>query len=272
MSDRSVTSADVQRTPPGGVPFPTDHRPWPAPDTPWVQTQTWSGLMFAHWPLPVDALRAVVPPSLPLDTFEGQAWIGIVPFYLSNLAMRGLPPVPGLSAFPELNVRTYVTLDDRPGVFFFSLDAGNPPAVAGGRLLHLPYYYAWLTMRRTGDAVSYASRRLFPAGARFRGGYRPVGPPDPPRPGTLEYFLSERYCLYAVDRHGRVDRLEIHHPPWPLQTAEAEIELNTMTAPIPLRLPDTRPLVHYAARQDMVAWLPRTIRSYGRLPVRGDGC
>jgi len=243
------------------VPFPTDHRPWPLPRTPWLQAQGWRRLLFAHWPIDPAALRALVPPQLALDSYAGQTWIGIVPFYLAGLRGRGLPALPGLSSFPEVNVRTYVTLEDRPGVFFFSLDAGNPAAVAGGRWLHLPYFYAWMDVGGRGDAVDYASRRLAPRPLRvhFRGRYRPVGPVYNPLPGSLDYFLTERYCLYTVDRAGAVARLEVHHPPWPLQPAEAEIEQNSLTAPIGLPLPDVAPLLHYAASQDMVAFWPRAV-------------
>jgi uncharacterized protein YqjF (DUF2071 family) len=231
------------------------------PDTPWLQAQSWLGLLFAHWPVDLAALRPVVPAELPIDRHDGQAWIGIVPFYLTDLRLRGLPPLPGLSSFPELNVRTYVTIDGKPGVYFFSLDAGNPAAVAGARLMHLNYFYAWMGVDRRGDEVAYASRRIAPppTGARFRARYRAVGPAYNALPGSLAYFLTERYCLYTVEGRARVSRLEIHHPPWPLQDAEAEIELNTMTAPIGLSIPDAAPLLHYARRQDMVAWLPRAL-------------
>ena len=223
--------------------------------------QTWTKLLFAHWPVPFDALRRVVPRELPIDTYEGEAWIGVVPFHLSVIRARATPPVPAMSTFLELNVRTYVTIGGKPGVYFFSLDAGNPLAVAGARLMSLNYYYAWMGLERRGEAIRYRSQRLWPppTGAAFRGEYRPVGPAASPSPGTLVHFLTERYCLYTVDRRGQVARLEIHHPPWRLSQAEATFELNTMTAPIGLRLPDTTPLLHYSERQDMVAWLPRPL-------------
>jgi uncharacterized protein YqjF (DUF2071 family) len=234
--------------------------------------QRWHELLFAHWSLPPEQMRPLVPASLPLDLHEGRAWIGVVPFRMSNVTLRGMPSLPGVSDFLELNVRTYVTLDGKPGVYFFSLDAGNPIAVAAARTLHLPYYYAWLSLRRDGEAIEYASRRLPPGPrpAELVARYQPVGPVYNPLPGSLAYFLTERYCLYAVDRRGRASRLEIHHPPWPLQDAEAEIRLNTMTAPFGLRLPETGPLLHYAARQDMVAWPPEATASTAR-PDRPTG-
>jgi uncharacterized protein YqjF (DUF2071 family) len=256
--------------PAGDLPFPTGHRPWPVPPGPWAHAQTWRRLLFAHWPLPPAALRPLVPATLPLDTFDGRAWLGIVPFSLTGLRVRGLPPLPGLSAFPELNVRTYVTLDGKPGVYFFSLDAGNPLAVAGARLLRLPYCFAAMAVRPARDPagagwVHYASRRLIPGppgspDAVLRARYRPVGPATPAAPDTLDAWLTERYCLYTVDRRGRAARLEIHHPPWPLQPAEADLAVNTLTAPLGLALPDRAPLLHYAQRQDVIGWLPITVR------------
>src|ERR687892_361778 len=130
--------------------FPTDrvlaataHRPWPMPDGPWIMTQTWNDLLFAHWPVDANDLRQRVPAGLDLDLFEGQAYVGVVPFHMTNVAPRGVPAIPWVSAFPELNVRTYVRIGAKPGVYFFSLDAGNPVAVAVARaMFNLPYYPA----------------------------------------------------------------------------------------------------------------------------------
>jgi uncharacterized protein YqjF (DUF2071 family) len=233
-----------------------EHRPWPMPDSPWIMTQSWHDLLFAHWPVDVRILQEKVPPGLPIDTYDGQAWLGIIPFHMTNVAPRGVPSIPFVSSFPELNVRTYVTRDRTPGIYFFSLDAGSAIAVATARaLFHLPYYAATMNVDVDGTAVRYTSRRntAMPV-ACFEARYRPVGPMQPPAPGTLEYFLTERYCLYVVDGDFRTRRLQIHHPPWPLQVAEAEIGVNTMADAAGLRLPSTAPLLHFAKRQDMVAW------------------
>jgi uncharacterized protein YqjF (DUF2071 family) len=220
--------------------------------------QQWHDLLFAHWPIAPQVMRAHVPPQLPLDLWEGQAWIAVVPFRMYGVRPRGVPALPLLSAFAELNVRTYVTLDGKPGVFFFSLDAANPPAVLAARLIPLPYYWAAMSVRQARDGwVEYDSRRL-PLGrpARFRARYRPIGPVFNPLPGSIEHFLAERYCLYSVDGRGVVRRLEIHHPPWPLRVAEARIERNTMVAAAGIGLPDVPPLLHFAERQEMVNWAP----------------
>lgn len=243
-----------------GILTETRHRPWPMPSGPWVMTQTWHDLLFAHWPIPVDTLRRLVPADFPIDQFDGTGWIGVVPFRMTNVAPRLVPALPWISAFPELNVRTYVRVDDRPGVYFFSLDAARMLAVLAARtLLNLPYHTASMRVDHADAEIRYTSRRARDDAA-FVARYRPVGPAHPPRPGTHEYFLTERYCLYALDHRRRPYRLEIHHPPWPLQAAEAAIDANTMADAAGVALPATPPLLHFAARQDMVAWPPQRVR------------
>ena len=240
----------------------TAHRPWPLPSSSWVMTQTWHELLFAHWPVDAEMLRGKIPAGFELDIFEGQAWLAVVPFRMSNVAPRGVPALPWVSSFPELNVRTYVRVADTPGVYFFSLDAGNPVAVGAARTLaHLPYYTADMTVDEQDSWISYNSRRTSsgaPA-AEFAARYRPVGEPHPPSDGTLEYFLTERYCLFTVDSDYHALQLDIHHPPWLLQNAEADVTVNTMADACGIRLPAVKPLLHFARRQDMVAWLPRRL-------------
>jgi uncharacterized protein YqjF (DUF2071 family) len=239
----------------------TTQRPWPLPRGPWVMRQIWEALLFAHWPLAPEALAPLLPTALPLavlDIFEGNAWVGIVPFQMRGVRPRGLPAVPWLSAFPELNVRTYVTLGGRPGVYFFSLDAANPVAVAlARRLFSLPYFAAAMRCQRDGDTIAYRSHtRHGVRPALFEARYQPVGPVFSARPGSLAYFLAERYCLYAVGPRGHVYRGEIQHGPWPLQVAEAAIAVNTLADSHGITLPGTPPLLHYAARQEVLVWPP----------------
>jgi uncharacterized protein YqjF (DUF2071 family) len=240
----------------------TAHRPWPIPRSAWVMTQTWHDLLFAHWPVSAEALRENVPTSFPIDRFDNQAWLGIVPFNMTNVAPRFLPALPWVSSFPEMNVRTYVTVDGRPGVYFFSLDAANPVAVGAARtLLRLPYFTASMNVETRDGYIHYASRRASSGESvvEFIGRYRATGPVGRPKPGTLEHFLTERYCLYAIDHAKRPYRLEIHHAPWPLQSAHADISSNTMAEAAGLRLPPIAPLLHFSKRQDMVAWTPERI-------------
>jgi uncharacterized protein YqjF (DUF2071 family) len=215
--------------------------------------QTWHDLLFAHWPLPAAALRPLVPEPLTLDTFDGQCWVGVVPFHMSGIRAQGLPPLPGLSRFPELNLRTYVTYGAKAGVYFFSLDAANLPAVwAARRFYHLPYFYAAMTSEERSGSVHYFSRR-YRASAEFRGHYRPTAAARTPARGSIEHWLTERYCLYTIHR-SQIYRGEIHHPPWPLQDAEAEIETNTMAVASDITLPLAKPLLHFARRQDVLIW------------------
>jgi uncharacterized protein YqjF (DUF2071 family) len=235
------------------------HRPWPMPAGPWAMTQTWNDLLFAHWPLPATSLRRLVPPAFELDLFGDTAWLGVVPFRMTNVSVRGVPPLPWLSEFAELNVRTYVRVADKPGVFFFSLDAERLPAVIGARaLLNLPYHGAEMSVRASGTGIHYTSRRNDAPHATFEATYQPDGPPSESVPGELSYFLTERYCLYALDGGGSPYRLEIHHRPWALQPARAQIQQNTM-APGLTQPFIGAPLLHFAKRQDVVAWLPESL-------------
>ncbi len=254
-----------------------DHRPWPRPVAPWVMAQSWHDLLFAHWPISPDLLRPLVPDILELDTFDGQAWIGVVPFRMSGVRPRGLPSVPWLSAFPELNVRTYVRHPqsakadgDKPGVYFFSLDAANPVAVAIARtVFHLPYFRAKMSVQPQGEDVVYRSLRTHsgvPVG-ELSGVYGPTGPVYAAQPGSLDHWLTERYCLYAVspfhsqpqNDHWRLWRSEIHHAPWPLQPAHADFPINTVAQSLGVPLADRPPLLHFARRIDVVVWPPRLL-------------
>jgi uncharacterized protein len=234
------------------------HRPWPLPAGPWVMTQSWHDLLFAHWPVDAAKLRAQIPERLEIDTFDGSAWLAVVPFRMTGVRLRGTPAVPWLSAFPELNVRTYVVCDGKPGVWFFSLDAGNSLAVTTARAwFHLPYFRARMRCSEHNGWIEYVSRRnqFDAAPATLQGRYRPIAPVFLPQRGTLEHFLTERYCLYALDGNRRLIRGEIHHRPWALQQAQAEFASNTMAEPIGIAL-EGQPLLHFTRRQDVLVWPP----------------
>lgn len=268
-----------------------EHRPFPLPEGPWIMQQTWSKLLFAHWPVSADSLRDLIPPALEIDTFDNTAWIGVVPFAMRKVFPRSTFEVPWLSNFLELNVRTYVKRDGIPGVYFFSLDCSNFIAVFAARTFyHLPYFNATMTMQLSADKVGYSSRRSDDAIARsaslrfaestsaavslstktarrlneagsgdpqrtagavpalFEASYRPTGEVYFSRKGTLEHFLTERYCLYTVDSDRNYYRGMIHHDAWPLQPAEAEFRKNDMTrSTIGITLPaGFEPILHYS--------------------------
>lgn len=235
----------------------TGHRPWPMPDRRWLMFMRWENLLFAHWRVDADVLKKLIPAGLQLDTFKGEAWLGVVPFLMTGTRLRFLPVVPGTHTFPENNVRTYVTCNGKQGVWFFSLDAGSRLAVwSARRFFHLPYFNSQMSIHTEEGEVRYQNRRFHrdaPA-ARFRASYRPVSEPVQSRPGTLEHWLTERYCLYSVDHLGNIWRGDIHHPPWPLQTAEADIQLNTMAELLGFDLNREPDQLHFARQLEVVAW------------------
>jgi uncharacterized protein YqjF (DUF2071 family) len=247
----------------------TSHRPWPLPVGRWTISQRWNNLLFAHWPIPVSEIDNLLPDGLEADVFQGSAWLGVVPFSMDKIQMRSLPRIPGMSKFPELNLRTYVR-DQRtgtPGVYFFSLDASNLLGVMVGRsLYHLPYYWAQMSVKPRGEReFSFYSRRLLSGKpVRFVARYRGLGPSYKlvqSRPGTIEYFLTERYCLFSLDSMRRLHQTNIHHTPWPLEEAEAEIEHNDLPAQVGLTLPDTKPLLHYSRHLAVYIWSPELVQT-----------
>jgi uncharacterized protein len=227
----------------------------------------WHDLLFAHWPVRPEVLRPYLPAPLAIDTFDGWAWLGVVPFRMTGVRPRRVPRLLGLDV-NELNVRTYVRGKDRPGVWFFSLDASSPLAVRLARRFYgLPYFRAEISMEEAGDGSRFDCMRRPEAGvpAEFRAEYRPAGPSYRAGDGSLDAFLTERYALFALDRQARVIMAEVQHAPWPLQPAEAEIVRNTTTRPIGLTLPDRQPVLHYARELDVVAWSPVRLRDLGTL-------
>jgi uncharacterized protein YqjF (DUF2071 family) len=237
-----------------------DHRPWELPSGHWTWRQSWCDLLFAHWPVPAAALRALVPPELKIQEYDGTSWLGVVPFRMEGVMRRPLPDLPWVSAFPELNVRLYVERDGKPGVWFLSLDATNPLAVwAARRFFHLPYFRARMSCRANGAAIEYSSERVAAKPARFTAAYEPTSEVYQANPGTLEHFLTERYCLYARHPNGRISRIEVHHHPWPLQRAEAEITINEMPASHGLKVKGPPALLHFARRIDVVVWSPTMV-------------
>jgi hypothetical protein len=215
-----------------------------------VMRQDWHHLLFLHWAVRPEQLRPLIPDALDLDLIEGRAYVGLVPFTMTGVRPVGLPAVPGLSSFHETNVRTYVHRAGRdPGVWFFSLDAASPIAVAIARAaFHLPYYHARMRlMLESGGAISYVSERSRPGATPAACSIRctPEGLAAPARAGTLEHFLAERYFLYAAHR-GRLFRGQVHHAPYPIQGAEISTLDETLVAKAGIDRPDAAPLAHFA--------------------------
>jgi uncharacterized protein YqjF (DUF2071 family) len=226
----------------------------------WMLAMLWEKLLFMHWSLPPAALEPLLPPRAKLDTFAGEAWLGIVPFLMSDVRPRFLPSLPGVSRFPELNVRTCVTVGDVPGVWFFSLEAASPVAVRLARkAFKLPYFDARMQVEVDRGEVRFRSRRTHrrAAPAMFGACYRPL-PGNLTAEPALTRFLTERYRLYSADPRGKLYRADIRHRRWSLDPAEVRFAVFPveMTRQLGLRLPAMPPLLHYAERLEVVAGLP----------------
>jgi uncharacterized protein YqjF (DUF2071 family) len=247
----TLSSGCRLRVPP--VTDQTSHRPWPLPKSRWVMFMRWHDLLFLHWPMRPEYIRPLIPRPLEIDTFDGWCWIGIVPFHMSGVRPRYVPLPLALS---ELNVRTYVKTAGRSGVWFFSLDAASWIAVRVARWLGLPYYDARMKVGFMGDAVCYDSVRTHKKAARaeFSANYGPTGTVYHAAAGTLDHWLTERYCLFAAANPNRIVYGEIHHPPWALQPAKVSLDVNTMTQSLGIELPEEKPIAHFARRQEVVAW------------------
>jgi uncharacterized protein YqjF (DUF2071 family) len=234
---------------------------------PWIMRQNWRNLLFAHWPVAPEAIQHLLPNGVRPDTYDGQAWIGVIAFRLDGIGLRGLPAVPPFNAFPEINVRTYVTYNGRPGVFFLSLDANNRAAMALARpWFRLPYTYSQISFLQEGDSFHFDScrRGMGAPQAEFSGVYYPTGEPGAALTGTIEHFLTERYSFYTTNAKRELYRCDVFHQPWPLQQAKAAIQKNTMPASHGIQLPDTAPVLHYSSGVEAQIWplrKPETIES-----------
>ncbi|HEX8354086.1 MAG TPA: DUF2071 domain-containing protein [Pyrinomonadaceae bacterium] len=240
MSSRSPDRLSIRRRP-AGLP---------------LMRQWWGKLLFMHWPVAVSALRPLVPPQLSIDTFEGQAWVSVVPFRMWGVRPYFTPPVPGLNSFLELNVRTYVLHRGVPGVWFLSLDINSPFAKWGGRqFFFLPYHSAEMSLGQRENSIHFASAR--PAGdapaADFRAGWTFGGRLAQAEPDSLDFFLTERYCLYSAARE-QLYRCRVFHEPWPLRAAEVSSHESTMLEALGLAAPAGEPLVHYAEELKVDIW------------------
>jgi uncharacterized protein len=231
------------------------HRPWPLPHLPWMMKQTWNNLLFAHYPIRLEILQKLVPNALPVDSFNGTGWIGVVPFHMTDIRLRGFPPLPGTDKFPELNVRTYVTLDSKSGVYFFSLDAANRLAVwVAKTFYHLPYMYADIKMKHNAPIIVFESNRRSRDDVKLTCSYRPISEPFHAAKGSFEEWMAERYCFYTLNNRGVPLRCDILHHPWLLQDAEAEFNQNTILSKQGLSVESGQPILHFSKKLEVRTW------------------
>ena len=246
----------------------TSHKPRPLPAGRWTMTQRWNDLLLAHWPIAAASIESLLPDGLETDTYQGSAWVGAVPFWLDRVKVRGVPAIPGLRNFPDLNFRTYVR--DRytktPGFYFFSVDSNSLIAVAAAwAMYHLPYRLAEMRLepRAEREFAFYSRRRFTRQRVIFKARYRGLGPTRKTaeiRAGTFEYFVTERSCVFSTNRAGQPIRANIHQVPWPLEEAEAEIEQNDLGRAVGIELPKTDPVLHYSRRLALYVWPAELVR------------
>ncbi|WP_409301063.1 YqjF family protein [Peribacillus sp. SCS-155] len=224
-----------------------NHRPFPLPKSPWILTQVWNDLLFMHWPVKVEDIRKLVPDSLEIDTFKGEAWVSIIPFYVTGMRARYLPPIPMLNQYTELNVRTYVRYQGIPGIYFFSLDADHPLAVLGAKLsTGLPYRQARMKYNKNNNQINFYSNRI-KNNKMIDVNYYPESGPTNPLPGTLDNWLLERYCMYSFIGENMF-RGDIHHDKWAVASVQASVSRNTMFELLEGNQ-NSPPLMHYCKQK-----------------------
>lgn len=233
------------------------HRPWQLPSKHWIMRQTWSNLFFTHWPIAPEMIRPYIPQSLQIDTFNRYAWVGVVLFVMKGVYPRGLNCISLIRPFPEINVRTYVQFDGKPGIYFLSIDVGDwASCTIAKRWFRLPYFSSDVFFDRKDQNFYFQSNRKGIANTtiKFNGKYIPLPGVFYPQKGTLDHWLTERYCLYSKDQKGNLYCGEIHHRPWPLQNAESEIPTNSLLSPFNFDLTGVKPISHYSKGVDSFIW------------------
>ena len=231
-----------------------DHRPWPLPEGNWLLRQQWLNLAFIHWEVSLSQLRSLIPEPLEIDLYDGKAWIGIVPFDMRGVTLRYCPAFTPLSDFPEINVRTYVYYQGKPGVWFFSLDVPSRIAVWTARtFFHLPYRHAAVTVGKEENTICYRHARSC---GSFSADYSPAEPLAVDS-DSFEIWATERYCLYCQSKKGQLYRTEVHHPKWPLQVADITIGENGLLDGY--EVGDQHPSVLFSKHLDVVAYPPQKI-------------
>ncbi|MCP3763582.1 DUF2071 domain-containing protein [Domibacillus sp. A3M-37] len=234
----------------------TNQRPFPLPASPWVMKQRWDYMLFLHWPVSANLLASHIPAAFSLDLFQGRSWISIVPFWARNTRLHGLPPFPFYHSYLELNIRTYITYNGVPGIYFFSLGADKWPVVIGaGAASFLPYYHAQMNMYVHNKTVHFQSNRIQSGNRpeRFQASYSPSSSIFLPKEGTLDWWLLERYCFW-VQKGSHVFRGDIHHNRW--RVTEAACVIYDQTAPsfLPHHVFSEKPLAHFSHQKNVFTW------------------
>jgi uncharacterized protein YqjF (DUF2071 family) len=233
------------------------HRPWPIISQNWIIRQSWSNVLFIHWPISAELLRPHIPRSLEIDTFDGTAWMSVVVFVMEGIYLRGLSALSVTPKFAEINVRTYVHLDGKPGVYFMSLDVGDLASLMiAKRWYRLPYKAAQISFQKEGRTFLCQSLRKgksnVPIG--FHGNFIPLSGVYLSKKEMFDYWLTERYCFFSANKRGNIYGGEIHHQPWPLQKVEIEICRNSLFTPFQFDLSEEKTIAHFSKGLDTLFW------------------
>jgi uncharacterized protein YqjF (DUF2071 family) len=258
----------------GSLLYSVEHRPWLPPNGHWLLSQSWNDLLLAHFAMEPAVLRKLVPEELTLELYDGVAWLTISPFCASHVRPSGIPPMPALSYFSQINVRTYVTMGGKPGIYYFSVDAASLSAVWFARMFFRMQYWhssiqvsgATIQARKGPDpTIHFRAKRLHGpetrrGAAKLDVAYAPEGEVERARKGSLDAFLTERYCVYSW--HGRkYYRTEVHHQPLGLQRVRAEFMENSIAEPLGIELAGGPELCHFSRSLKMLVWAPERVRA-----------
>lgn len=224
-----------------------------APHLPWVMKQTWSDILFVHYPVKRELLERLIPKALTLDTLDGYGWVTIVPYLTSTMRMKGLPAIPGMQSFPGYNIRTYVTFNGKTGVYFFGLTAANWISANMAKIFfNLPYYYVAMNFRRQGNRIEFGGETIGEDALICQ--YKPITEKFLARKGSLDEWLVERYCLYTTNQKGEPLRCDILHQPWLLQKAEASFFHNELLSKYKILPESTDPILHFSNKVVVRIW------------------
>ncbi|MBS4197060.1 YqjF family protein [Lederbergia citri] len=233
----------------------TEHRPYPIPSKYWIMRQKWRDVLFMHLPIKPEKLQPYIPSAVEIDTFEDYAWLGVIVFKIDGIFPRGFPPVSIRPAFPEINLRTYVRCNDKPGIYFLSLDVDDWTSCSlAKRWLHVPYHPAKISFQKIEQSYHFESNRNHHIPIICKGSYTPKSEIFYPENMTLDHWLTERYCFFSHNQKSNVYCLDIHHHPWPLQRAEATIHSNDLCRPFNFDFENETPIFHYSQGVDALIW------------------
>ncbi|OKL35690.1 YqjF family protein [Domibacillus mangrovi] len=239
-----------------------EQRPYPLPSSQWMMKQTWSNMLFAHWPVSADLLRVHIPVQLKIDLCDGTAWMSLIPFQTHHTRLHFMPKFPFYHSYLELNVRTYVTYEGVPGIYFFSLDANKWPIVTSAKIgAALPYKHARMKMTIKDPVVHYTSQRQHPGSSRecFQASYQQSSSIYVPDKESLEYWLLERYCFWTL-KGNTLYRGDIHHDRWRITKAQADLHHNTMASFLPRHSFQNEPLLHFSSNKSVFTWPLKKVR------------